>query len=689
MNNGNINVQMECLEEIELQNYLDGNLSLAQTERVEQHLAVCNRCYLMLKVLEPSDFDEEYEPQGYEPAQKLPEWMDGYALELADRQKKINANKRSLEQVLSNGGVKFAQMWKPKTDNILIVTPEGNEYHSFIDFNSVPHFVVVTNEDAEKLLDHKLVRAFPIHDAEDLTNEYDLLLNEGNSPTGYSFFIQSWNPSEILIDNLDVCIGEVSFQGQTELAKKLRKLGQKQLIKKVDAYVAGTEDDIPEIGIDKKYFKKNYKTDPLIRYRYKEFKETSYLRVPAESLRETALFEATSQSSYWERFKTMISAFNMQPVGAFAVLIVVAGMIYWFFPLMSQISVSEVAENNSNIAQPIIPDKQIDPQNSNTSQSNLAENQNSVQNNQNTNDENYINEKQKNSSSPQNKINKKDSTINPNEQQKKEKQPDRQKQSSNPLNLLNPRPEVAGRINKDGKDNVNGSNDQQFKYKLDEVAQKNRSEQKPLKLEEDIRLPKEKNNVSRNGGGVIIGAILGGKKGALIGSGLGSELYNKKFLLSPNGTYVRTTNPTLRWGRIGKYDNYRVWIFDYRDVEITSADVNGNSWTSNKELTPGVLYSWKVAPLDKNKVELAVANLKLEGSFKVLNAKQQQRVENVEKIAKTPSLKLARVYLRNALFEDAITELEKYLIVNPKSAEAKQLLDLANHPQKITNSKKN
>jgi hypothetical protein len=301
MNNENKKSPPECPEENELQQYLDGKLAPAQAELIEKHLAVCDRCYLMLKVLEPSNPEDNLDARDVEPPRKIPDWIDGYAFELTERQKKINANKRTLEEVLNDGGVKFAQMWKPKTDNILLITPKGNEYHSFIDFNSVPHFVVVVTNENEKILDHELVGAFPIHDEEDLINKDDLLLKKENSPTGYSFFVQSWNQScKILVDNLDVCIGEINFHGQEDLAKKLKKLGKKLQSQKVAPYSDTSDGNIPELGIDKEHFAKNFKVDPLARYRYKEYKETAYLRVPAEMLQKTAELQKERQSSIFE-----------------------------------------------------------------------------------------------------------------------------------------------------------------------------------------------------------------------------------------------------------------------------------------------------------------------------------------------------------------------------------------------------
>lgn len=163
----------------------------------------------------------------------------------------------------------------------------------------------------------------------------------------------------------------------------------------------------------------------------------------------------------------------------------------------------------------------------------------------------------------------------------------------------------------------------------------------------------------------------------------------RKFFLSPNGTYVKTTKPTLHWDSIRGVENYKVSIYDYRDNNIASAHIRGNSWTSDKELTPGIPYRWKVTPLDKNGVELSFGNQPLQGSFVVLNSAQQKRVIDVEKSEQSPSLKIARAYLKNALFEDAITELENYLTVNPNSKEAKRLLNWAKNPQKIAESKKN
>ena len=280
MNNENANVRPECPVDEELESYLSENAASARDAEIERHIIACDRCYLMLKVLKPLAFDEEYEPEGYEPPEKFPEWLDGYARELAGRQEKINANKRSLKQIQDAGGVKFAQMWKPKTEKILLVTPEGDEYHSFADFGSVPHFVVVANEDADNLLDRSIVRAFPVHDEDELNAEDDLLLTAQNSPTGYSFFIQSWNPCDILIENLGACIGEIAFREQTELAEKLKKLGRKRPAKK-EAGITGAV-------ILQEVFIEDFKADALVRYRRKELKETAYLRAPAEFLRETA-----------------------------------------------------------------------------------------------------------------------------------------------------------------------------------------------------------------------------------------------------------------------------------------------------------------------------------------------------------------------------------------------------------------
>jgi hypothetical protein len=342
--------------------------------------------------------------------------------------------------------------------------------------------------------------------------------------------------------------------------------------------------------------------------------------------------QSVSQTSLWERLLALgsinIWGIKLLPVGALGSIIVAIGLLIYWLTLSPKLKIDGpvIVENNGNVAlynTNTTPNKEINSQNSNS---------------QNFNGGNSDIKKNEDLVLPKNKTNKPktDSLDDSKEELKKEKE-----QQKQPLQKI-----------------------QREQKQL--FAQEKQNNQELLKFERDITLPNKLNSsTTRN-----------------------SNSSYRNFYLTPNGTYVKTTKPVLRWGQIAGVDNFRISVFDYQGYKITSADISGNWWKVDKDLAPGGPYRWKVVPLDKNKMELAiVGNYELQGSFMVLNAIQQQRIITGEKTINSPSLSLAKIYLKNALFDDAIRELEDYLTIKPNSKEAKRLLELAKNPQKISSRK--
>ncbi len=174
-----------------------------------------------------------------------------------------------------------------------------------------------------------------------------------------------------------------------------------------------------------------------------------------------------------------------------------------------------------------------------------------------------------------------------------------------------------------------------------------------------LNLPSELKELSRDAG-----VLMGGK-----GKGVSFAL------LSPVGTFVRTTRPTFHWQSLDGANGYVVNIYDTRFSKVASSPkLSATQWTITSSLEHGALYMWQVTAI-KDDVEIkSPVQPAPEARFKILEQTKADELERVKRLHPSSHLVLGTLYAQAGLLDDAEREFRALLAANPKSPIARQLL---------------
>lgn len=669
MNSQRISRPNNCPGEAVLQQYLDDELDLVEIDTIEDHLAACERCFSMLVVLEPSisasTHNDETESSDVPAGTSVPEFVLRHSHELRERTEAIERNVKPLSEVLQTQGFRIGQVWRPKLDQILVATHDGKEYHSFEDFGSVPKLAVITNSRTAEHFGHEVVRVAPIHPKIGLETDEDLFVDIAATPVGYPFYIQGWNQVDVLLENLDSCIGAIEFAGETELLSQLAEIGSVNSISPIAITVAGESLQLPFAGIESDTFPKSIDTDPVARFRYRQFQEAAFLRVPGELLKEADAL--TSKFPVKENGVSSLSNFfgNFAGIGriaSFAAPVVLlaalsAGFIYYVGWFRS----SPELTNNPEIETPSNESPDTNRRLNSNGGNSPEEDRKEVPSIRNTNSSQI-----EGSKPPVGPL------INPTEER-------RQRPSSRPRDSHRAAPYPSSPPARFAKNDSQRTPPRPSPYEA-----VTGSTWTPGQFEPGINIPRKDRSANDRSRGSMV-ATANGRHGRDTKVHTANE-YSGKFL-RPNGAYVRTLTPTLSWALISGADSYVVNVYDSKFVRlngiVSGADdgrIKGDSVAITKPLGSGTLYHWTLTPYSADGRPILLENQELGASFRTLTDVQSQRIalaeSNVTSGSK-PSLKLATVYLNHALYDDAMLELEGYLRVHPRSRRARRMLEYA------------
>ncbi len=302
-----------CPEEIELVKFKEGTLPEEDKKLLTEHLLVCDYCLMRLQFM-PWDTVEEMKASLAEEKPKVEETVIPESLMKAfELQHKIQSAKPKVNPIPFNefpkGKLKAGQIWRTKHNNIVFPSPEGEEFYSVSDLGSVPHLVVITNPSYEEIDNlgkkYHVIKAVTIDNNIHFATEGDIVVSEDESPLGYPFMIQAWNQQQMLQENLDSWLGEININPQSFFSSVktqvsnfidyLVDLGRKEVTGASYAFIGLIE--------------KGIYSDPIMRYRAREFENTVYLSDPVDALREPLImvFESeANESDVWEQAKTKI-----------------------------------------------------------------------------------------------------------------------------------------------------------------------------------------------------------------------------------------------------------------------------------------------------------------------------------------------------------------------------------------------
>jgi hypothetical protein len=145
--------------------------------------------------------------------------------------------------------------------------------------------------------------------------------------------------------------------------------------------------------------------------------------------------------------------------------------------------------------------------------------------------------------------------------------------------------------------------------------------------------------------------------------------------LAPLSTLVRSDRPTLRFSPHPRARGYVVSIYDLNLERVAvSPTLTTTEWTPERPLRRGQTYVWQVEATTPQGRVAAPAPPAPEARFHVAGA---DIVASVDEAVATGSHLAAGVALAQAGFtEEAVTELEELVALNPQSEAARKLLEI-------------
>lgn len=140
--------------------------------------------------------------------------------------------------------------------------------------------------------------------------------------------------------------------------------------------------------------------------------------------------------------------------------------------------------------------------------------------------------------------------------------------------------------------------------------------------------------------------------------------------VSPVLTAIRSSRPTLRWKAIPEAREYKVIVADQGDKVAWQSGAGNQTEVTLPPgvLRPGRVYFWQVEALVG-----AESRLSPTVGFWLLDEPLLGDVDNAEGIYATSALVLASVYAAHGLYEEALTQVERLVQLNPKSRQVQSM----------------
>lgn len=266
--------QVNCPDDDAILAFRRGELSGEEYEAVALHLLFCNDCVESLNSLpwEEAEGDLDVSEDELTPRVNITPSLSRAIMLFRERHQQSARETPGIPKEIQDGDLSAGQIWRTKSEEIVVPSPRGAEYHSVTELNSRPHLVVVTRtevDDSYSGTDYHTILVAPVDGETEYKSEGDLLVAQEESPLGYSFIVQLWNEQPMLRENLDRCLGALGPEQHDTL---LNALG--------DEESSGGNYSLEAVILKGLY------QDPVMRYRAKEYEDTSYLRTPVQSLME-------------------------------------------------------------------------------------------------------------------------------------------------------------------------------------------------------------------------------------------------------------------------------------------------------------------------------------------------------------------------------------------------------------------
>jgi hypothetical protein len=298
-----------CPDDFELMAYKEGVLPVDDKQLITEHLLLCSDCLMQLELLPWNTVEEMKAAMAKDYAEEeeteiSPIIKQAFNIYRKKQSVPPRENLQSLDEVLNKDGLEVGQMWRTKLEEITVPTPEGEEKYSVSKLGSVPHLVVITNTSVEnqQLLskNYPVIKVIPVDDNFQYARDTDIVFSEVENPLGYPFMLACWNQQEMLLENLDRCLGKLETSPVS--AKDLPAINGPGILNFLTekGREAISNSSFSLFGI----IEKGAYADPAMRHRAREFENTVYLRAPVRELRESLYKVRESQkaqTSYAEK----------------------------------------------------------------------------------------------------------------------------------------------------------------------------------------------------------------------------------------------------------------------------------------------------------------------------------------------------------------------------------------------------
>jgi hypothetical protein len=265
---------VSCPSDELLLGYGRNELTAEQAHAVSSHLLFCDTCVEYLKLLRSHELSPE--ATNVDPNRSN---FESTRTEILNRfqspQLKREAQPKSWDEFQTSGGVlRVGQIWRPKTNGIVIPGHDNSQSSSISELESSPHLVVIIDCTYTPVqsgdVAYHMIRVAPIDADLEYAVADDFIVRENDSPLGYSFLVQTWNEQLMLAENLECLLAELDESGHPTIFERLKSAGDGELAEGA-------------FSLEAVIMKARY-SDPVMRYRAKEYEDTAYLRIPVQSL---------------------------------------------------------------------------------------------------------------------------------------------------------------------------------------------------------------------------------------------------------------------------------------------------------------------------------------------------------------------------------------------------------------------
>jgi len=319
--------QIYCPSDDDLMQYKLGNSEKERFQEITEHLVTCDVCTRTILDFLPETEEEWQKLKASD--EETSEGGDGFAEDFlsADlvedfeqlRQEAIRLEKKRKNfDEIGMVGLRLGQIWRPKSDKIIVPTVQGEEYVSEFDLNSKNHFVVITDAEPQQIGKYNVVKVISVDDRAHRFVESEIVVPAKLNPLERDLILQVWNEKEMLVENLESCFGDISEEWVATEREKYRVTSSNKSFG-IKELFAEFKKNLSDFAYESSnVIRQGLIVNPLYRYRTKEIAETNYLNFPVESLRHAETrkksFAKVTNVSLAQTFLEQVkSIFSMSP----------------------------------------------------------------------------------------------------------------------------------------------------------------------------------------------------------------------------------------------------------------------------------------------------------------------------------------------------------------------------------------